>query len=212
MTDLHYSLLSEIFNIGVGKAAAALSRLNEDQDQVHLSVPQLLILDLNQLLDEATHNVGDDVSMIKQDYKGPFEGVAVLLYSQIAGLQLVRMMLGHIVPFDRLTELETDALCEVGNIVLNASLATMASLFKVDIETSMPEIRKGRTREVLSHELNQVKAQKVLYLKMGFEIHAKEISGFVTLLLASEKLDALFRCLDAYHQRIVSGEDDAVVH
>lgn len=197
LTDWQVEILKETFNVGVGKAASALSELTDDLLQVDLTVPVVRLLDPKQLLDAVNEVSGSNICAVSQHYSGPFEGVAVMLYSEEASLQLVSIMLGTDFPVEQMTEIETDALCEVGNIILNSCLGAIGSLLNKEIETGLPVISRGKPQEVLAANI-QLSSQ-VVYLKMGFAIASMNLSGHISFLLEPERIGALIQCLENHY-------------
>ena len=63
-------------------------------------------------------------------------GNAILLFPKSNSLQLVRTLLKDQVPLDNLTELEQEALLEVGNVMLNACFGTVTNLLQLNITIS----------------------------------------------------------------------------
>ncbi len=51
---------------------------------------------------------------------------------------------------DGIVELEQEALAEVGNILLNACVATIANLLELNLAMSLPEILRGDSAALLS--------------------------------------------------------------
>lgn len=201
LNEWQIEILKETFNIGVGQAASALSELANNQLQVELTVPQVMLLPPDRLLDAVNEVSGDNICAVSQSYSGPFEGVAVMLYSEEASLQLVSILLGTDFPVDRMTEIETDALCEVGNIILNSCLGAIGSLLGKEIETGLPMISRGKPQDVLTAK-SEFSGQ-VVYLKMGFNIATMNLSGHISFLLEPEKISNLIKCLEEYYSVVL---------
>jgi len=197
------SLLTEAFNMGVGRAAKSLSELGPEKSRVNLSVPEVNIVKVDELVSQIKEVSGDYICLVGEKYHGPFAGTAVVMYSHESSLQLVRIMLDSHFPLDKMTEMESDALCEVGNIILNACLATLANLFKLRIDRELPEVKIGGPREVLETYLDLKNQDEVLYLRMAFSIQKQDIVGHISFLLATEKIQVLLELLEQHHRRVM---------
>src|SRR3990167_10010099 len=117
--------LSEIFNIGVGKAAAAMGNLM--RDEVLLSVPHVSILTVS----EAAQQLGAaerPMYGVRQPFRGVFNGDALLIFPGNKSLEIVRIVAGHNAPGEDLSAIDQDAMTEVGNVMLNACIAALADL------------------------------------------------------------------------------------
>jgi len=63
---------------------------------------------------------------VAQDFSRPFNTEAILMLPEDHSLEMVRMMLGGSYSMDELSELEQEAMAEIGNILLNACIGSMA--------------------------------------------------------------------------------------
>ena len=200
VTEWQEELLKETFNLGVGKASAALGELAECE--VELTVPEVIICPLSELINSISEKEGGWLAAVTQEYSGPFEGTAMMLYSEEASLDLVRLMMGSDTPSEQLSELEHDALCEVGNIVLNSCLAALGSLFEAEIETELPELLSGSIKEVLTLDGTLDEKKHVVFLKMGFRVETGKLQGYLSFILDTEKINNLMNCLEDYYRKI----------
>jgi len=189
--------------MGVGRAARSLSELGPEKSRVDLSVPEVHVVKVNELVEQIKDDSGDYICLVAEKYHGPFAGTAVIMYSHESSLQLVRIMLDSHFPLDKMTEMESDALCEVGNIILNACLATFANQFKIRIERDLPEVKIGTPKEVLGTYLDLKNQDEVLYLRMAFSIQKQNIVGHISFLLASEKIQVLLDLLSDHHRKVM---------
>ena len=128
LSDIHVDLLKETFNVGVGQAATALSEI-AGGEEIMLSVPQIQMLTISELSEQVRTVSGEKLCSVVEEFQGPFQGRAMMLYSERESLELVKLMLGETFPVEQMSEMEGEALCEVGNIVLNACLSAMATAF-----------------------------------------------------------------------------------
>ncbi len=76
----------------------------------------------------------------------------MLVFPEVHSLELVRSLLKENVPLDSLTDLEQEALMEVGNIILNACLGSISNALGEPINCSMPSFRKRESRSLLDQE------------------------------------------------------------
>ena len=139
---------TEIFNIGAGKAANALSELLDTP--IEFTVPFCVVLPVEQAADFLHDRFGTNISIISQDFSGPFDGSAMLMFQETSSLKLAQCVLGGDEPVETLTELEREALTEIGNIVLNACLSSFGDLLNREVATSLPCFNAGDTAELLN--------------------------------------------------------------
>ena len=194
---LQRDLLGEVFNVGAGNAAAVLAQLLGGEIEIELSVPQVEILPvaeisaLIQAEDSGTEN-SDQYCGITLDHGGDLTGRSTLVYSQDESLRLVQMLLGGIpgeVDKDDFTQLYGDALLEVGNVVLNACLASMANFLQLEFEADVPTIRQGSCEAILTQD--GAESHDVLYVQVDFEIAQEDLHGHIALYLNMVAMESL---------------------
>lgn len=200
LSEWQEELLKETFNIGVGKASASIGELADCE--VELTVPEVKICQLSMLIRDVVAMEGTALSAVIQGYNGPFEGTAMMLYSEKASLDLVRLIMGSETPSEQLSELENDALCEIGNIVLNGCLSSLGSLFEAEIETELPELLSGTTTDVLTLDGKLEEDKQVVFLNMGFRVAEGSLQGYLSFILDTDKIQKLLTCLEEYYRKI----------
>jgi len=229
LTELEHDALLEIFNIGVGQAAAAMSGIVNEE--VTMSVPSISFLsrgDAAQLLDEAHRNNaavgsgtagnssgnssgnsggnsggdsanGERICGVSQHYEGAFSTEALLMFPEFKSLEIVRLMVGEAVPLAELTCMEQEAMSEIGNIILNACVGTLANIFEHELQGSLPVYHLGTSDEIL--DATGTRADTVvMMLHIDFILQKHQIHGYVAFILDVTALtdlkDHIVRYLD----------------
>jgi chemotaxis protein CheC len=198
LTDIELDALTELANIGVSRAANALRELVGEQ--VLLSVPSLRIMAraLAASLIEASE--GAHLVAVRQVFEGEFSGSALLIFPERNSLELVRAVTRDELTLDDIVELEQEALAEVGNILLNSCVATIANLLERNLAMSLPEILRGDSAALLS--MGPVgKDDSVLFVQINFTLKGREISGFVAIVMDFLSLGALQALISGFIQR-----------
>lgn len=200
LTDDQQDALTEIVNIGVGKAGCMLSELVEER--IELRVPSVQICSLeelpglfgdrSQLLDTA----------IYQDFDGSVTGRSILAFPRESGLKLAQL-LGEL---DEIPdELDVDLsgiLIEVGNIVINGVLGSISNMFDSAFKYSVPELFVGDSLTRLTGECTDVESdgtQAVIYSNAHFSIAGNEIEGSLLLIF---RLHEVERALNSLMQAV----------
>ena len=120
LTKPQLDALTELINIGYGRAASALSELTGRR--INLDVPKVAVHPIDEI-SRALHSVlSGEVASVHQVFSGPVSGNALLLLDHKAALLLNSLLLDTPMHPRRLQAAEREALTEVGNIVLNLSL------------------------------------------------------------------------------------------
>jgi len=197
LTETQIDLLKETFNIGVGQAAASLSEL-AGGDEILLSVPNLTFEDVATLIEKIRASAGDRVCGVRERFRGAFSGTAMMLYSQQESLELVKIMLGETIPVEAMSEMEGEALCEVGNIILNAVISALADLFGSELLTDIPELSRGEVDQVFEDALGVEAEHLVLHLHMDFALASHRLEGHIGFFLDMAAVEAIATRLDTY--------------
>jgi chemotaxis protein CheC len=83
-----------------------------------------------------------------------------------------------------LTEMEQEAMTEIGNVILNSCLCSMADMFGKEMQGDIPEFIHGSIEQVFSEEGDISNTEAiVLLLNMDFSVDKKNIQGYVTFLM-----------------------------
>ena len=189
LSDLHQDALCEIFNIGAGRAAASLFEIIGEE--VKLSVPRVQIflsaeIDAKSLLLDS-HRLG----AVSQHFSGPFDADAMLLFTEERALQIVRDMMGSHVSVQDLAEYEQEAMCELGNIILNSCLSAMADVLHLELSSSLPQYSIGSPDAILQRLIAQTDQPVMLALHIDLTIEQRHTQGCLIFLLSTPSLKEL---------------------
>ena len=197
LDELQSDMLAELFNLGMGSAASALSEMVSEE--VLLSVPEIKFMEKSELAKMLAAESGDNISGVSQNFHGMLLGKALLTFPTQKSLELVRLLLQDTVPIENLTEFEEEALLEVGNIIINAGLSSLADIFEDEITSDLPVFNSGSSSDVINSTDNNINYQEaVLYLQVDFSIELQNIKGYVVYLLNVESMENLAISINKY--------------
>lgn len=201
LTDLELDALTEVFNMGVGQAADALSQLAGEP--VELSIPLVQLLPKQDVVRQLAN--GDDrrVSAVRQGFHGDIVTDAILMFPAEQSLQLVQIMVGGTVPLEDLGEMEQEALAEIGNILLNAVVASVADNLDIALDGSLPEVELGIVSDVLLSGRDIT--EPLLSLQVRFAIASRRIEGYLAFLLDMQSTGLLEQKVAIFLQRLEGG-------
>ncbi|MDE2430892.1 MAG: chemotaxis protein CheC [Burkholderiales bacterium] len=196
LSELHLDALSEVFNVGAGRAAASLSEIVGDE--VRLSVPSVEVrkssdLDLSIMgVDNARFGA------VHQTFSGTFEAEAILLFTEEHALEIVKDMMGSQISLEDLAEFEQEAMCELGNIILNACLSAMADMLNIPLNCSLPNYTVATTEEIFRRVSDDSDQPYVLLLHIDLAIEKRHSEGHLIFLLSSTSLQDLIVQIDRF--------------
>ncbi len=196
LNELQIDALAEVFNVGAGRAAASLSEIVNDE--VHLSVPSIEVkktLDVDASLVEVR---SDKFGVVSQFFSGPFDAQALLLFSEMNTLEIVRDMMGSQMSVEEIAEFEQEAMCELGNIILNACLSAMADMLQVTLHCSLPNYKISSTGEIVKGLRNAHDEPYLIVLHIDLAIEKKQSEGRLIFLLSSMSLNSLIEHIERF--------------
>lgn len=197
LNELQLEALIELINISVGAAASVLSKMANCE--IQLSVPLLDQRSRREVAELIESTVKSDIISINIDTEGYITGTSMLIFSEQSSLSLVRAILQDQVPLEMLSEMEEEALTEVGNVVLNACLATFSNLLNEPLTTSVPCCVKGPVSELIGLD-----ETRVLFIRVDFTHQHGEEQGFITLMFDVHSMNNIVTMVDKYLQQISS--------
>jgi chemotaxis protein CheC len=188
LDELEVDALTELVNIGVSRAALSLRELVGEQ--VFLSVPSVDVLSKPEAAKLVNPSQSSLLIAVRQSFHGEFSGRALLIFPEINSLELVRAVAGDHLSLEDIAELEHEALAEIGNIILNSCMGTIANLLQRNLTMSLPEILRGSGLDLFDLSI-PTDEDVVLFIRINFTLHGREISGYVAMVMDLPSLTAL---------------------
>jgi chemotaxis protein CheC len=195
LTDLELDALTELINIGVGRAAANLAMMCGDA--VTLSVPAVSTVTPEQAAEMVGGARIGKMVAVEQDYAGDVYGRALLIFPESNSLELVKAVSGDAVAVEDIAALAPEALLETGNVVLQACLGTIANMLHRNLNIGTPKLIEGRAREMFP----RVSKDAVLFVYINFSLRGRRIRGYIALLMELAAMTALKRLVAEFVER-----------
>lgn len=108
-----------------------------------------------------------------------------MVFPEYKSLSLVRALLREQSDATALTNLQEEVLIEVGNILLNSCLASIANMMRWELQVDLPTFARGDAREVVPlNDADDTQEQAMLLVQVGFNLANSNVSGYLTLTLA----------------------------
>jgi chemotaxis protein CheC len=186
--------IQEAINIGVGRAASALNDLVDRP--VMLVAPSVELLSFEEL-PRAFDSIGTSaVSSVQMGFHGSLEGCAFLIFPQQSAARLVAGLTGDEHTDEDLDSLRSGTLTEVGNVLVNSVLGTLANLLDRPLRYSSPVYEEGSALSLVTTQAHSSEPL-LLLVRTGFRIRGMEIEGSLLLLFELSTFDALIAGLQA---------------
>jgi len=132
-----YDALLEVFSIRIGRAASTLNQIVGSH--VHMELPALQICQASGLAAALPGLCGKRLTMVSMSFDGVFSGNSGLILPEQDALRLVAALAGDRQDATALDEMRVGALTEVGNIVLNAILGSIANALGGGLDYTVPD-------------------------------------------------------------------------
>ena len=201
LTASLHDTLTELINIGYGRAAAALSELTGRR--IVLEVPKVAVHPIEEISEALGEVLHGDVASVHQVFSGPVSGNALLLLDQQAAVLLNSLLLEEPVTNARhLNGAAREALTEVGNIVLNACLGVFGNLLQVQVTFSVPRMQVESVNGVLhSISVRDQELQYALMVHTRFHLRNSDVSGYLVIILGVTSFARLIAELERWEAR-----------
>ncbi len=160
LTELNFDALGESINVGTVLAAQGLSEMIGST--VEFSTPNVELVELDRINASNLRLNAEKFGVVSQKATNGLNAEVMLLFAEEDVLHIVEKVM-HIEGMDIevIRELEGEAMCELGNIMVNACLSSIADTFHAPIESSIPQY-VSRTREGLVAYIRHDKRQEFL--------------------------------------------------
>jgi len=199
LSELELDALTELVNIGVSRAAASMGAMVGEQ--VLLSVPSVAIVSRSRAADLIGGTRQDLLVAVRQAFHGDVSGRVLLIFPEKNSLELVRAVAGERLSLEDILELEHEALAEIGNIILNACIATLANLFERSLTMSLPEVVRGDSEGLFDLGV-AVADDVVLFVHINFSMKGHQIMGYVAMVMDFAPLTSLKELVAEFIRRM----------
>ncbi len=192
-TDEQLDALREIVNIGIGKAASIFNGMLESH--VELEVPSIFMFDPEnpgKELKDVNHN---NLSSVQLDFHGPFSGSSALVFPSQSVEELVTALTGEEPGSEGFAEAVSGTLYEVGNILINAVVGSIANLLSAQIDFSPPSYKEGKFTELIKLKDSKEDLASML-IRANFKVQDPQICGNVFLVFEIGSFGDLLAAID----------------
>ena len=200
LTYTQKDALTELINIGYGRAAGALSELTGYR--ITLEVPKLGMHPIEEIGPQLSRMVNGEVASVTQVFSGPLSGNALLLLDEKAAVMLSGLLTDEISPSGGFDSGAREIITEVGNILLNALLGVFGNLLQVQVSFTVPRLRVDTIDSVLqSISVQDQDLSYALMIHTRFRLRANNVTGYLIIILGITSLDRMLAELEKWEER-----------
>lgn len=192
ISAVQLDVLSEIVNIGAGKAVALLDDMLGHR--VQLEVPELLSVSRNELQEHIAIMDSPALVTVRLGFHGAVQGSACLVFPSSSADNLARLLADDLQQVGEFEEFKRAAIIEVGNIVLNGIMGQLGNCLGLRIDYDVPQFKETRGDPLL--KMTGYRSSDVCLLsKTHFRVVGKDIIGSFVILFAGDSIRSLLRSM-----------------
>ena len=197
LTPVQQDALTELINIGFGRAAASLSKLTGHR--VQLEVPEISMCPIEELGTYLRPLVQNEVASVHQIFSGPVEGDALLVLDQNSAAILKELLTNEPALPLEIDRSAREVLTEIGNIVLNACLGTFGNLLRVQVSFSVPHLSLETLEGIMSSiAVGRQGLRYALIVHAAFRLRDSSLTGYLVIVLGVASIERLIRALERW--------------
>lgn len=189
----HIDALKELINIGVGRASGVLNEMLKAH--ITLQVPFIKILTTEELKQEIADLGRNNIAAVRLGFKGPFSGSAALVFPTESASKLVSVLTDEEPGSIDLDSVRAGTLSEVGNIVINGVMGSIANVLNQPINYSLPDYIENNVDSFLIPD-NSLSKITVLLAQTQFMIKTLHTEGNIILIFEVGSFDALLAAIE----------------
>lgn len=191
MTPSQRDALTELINIGLGRAASILNEMATSH--VKLTTPRVEALTLKEILMGKGRLLRVTLSCVKMSFTGMMKGSAFLAFPPESALKLVSLLTGELQGSPDLDSLKLETLNEVGNITLNGVLGSIANTLGGRMNYTIPIYQEDMIERLMIECVSEEDA--VVLAIAEFNVETQNIHGDVVLVFEAESFAALLTAI-----------------
>ena len=196
LNEFETDALTELFNVGLHRAAASLSEITGQR--IIVDMPKLVICEVSEIEPRLSDLINAEIATVHQIFGGAVAGDAVLLIEHEKAAALARLMTaGEAASGGRLDQSAQEVLVEIGNIVLGACLSGFGDMLQMPVSFSMPRIHIESLRNILSSiRLGTGEAQMAVIVATRFRLSELAVDGYLIVAVGAQSLARISQALN----------------
>ena len=190
--------LTELFNIGLHKAAASLSELTGQR--IIVDLPRLWVCPIEETHARLRELLEGELATVHQVFMGSMTGDAVLVLEYENASRLAALLTdGDVAMNGRLDQSAREVLAEVGNVILSSCLSAFGDMLHVAVSFSVPRIHVESLEGLLrSLKVDDDELHYTLLAATRFRLTEGEVGGYLMIAVGLSSLDLISKALSEH--------------
>lgn len=193
LTPEQEDAIIELLNIGVGRAAGSLNEILNKH--ITLQIPSITLADANDLEKEFAQLGDHTLSSVQLPFKGSYTGSATLAFPSETAPKLVEMLTGSSMDDEELNAMKVATLTEIGNIVLNGVMGSIANVLSGSITYSVPMYSESSITNLIRSPHTE-NTSVLLWAQAHFQVTGHDISGDIFLMFDSTRFESMLSAIN----------------
>ncbi|MFA5237489.1 MAG: chemotaxis protein CheC [Methanoregula sp.] len=181
--------IKELINIGVGRAAGMLNEMTGCT--IRLRVPSVRIVTVDELASIEEIRTNDLSSTVSLAFQGQLKGMSALVFPPESAAALVMLLSGESSESPELDALRIETLKEVGNIVINSVMGSIANILDHHLSYTLPRYQEIQVLTLARSAHPPGPGDLVILANTYFALEDREIEGSILLILEVGSLESL---------------------
>ncbi len=195
LNEMQSDLIKELMNVGVNESTNILSHILNTEIELH--IPEVRILKAEDLLRELSLLGSTQLTAVNLEFQGGFSGTSQLVFSQESANKLIKIFSREVLDVEDIDEINSGALIEIGNIVLNAVLAEFSNFLKNEFEFFVPDFYENYEADFYS-KIYKYSDDVILLGQTLFNISEYQITGDIVLFMKIESYKHFIKLIDEH--------------
>lgn len=192
LNEQRLDVLTELINMGIGRAASVMNQMLTQK--VQLQPPSVKLMSLAEFL-STVQSQSKEYSTVKMDFSGMYNGSCALIFPPQSAANLVSVLVGEEEATNELNSVKSSTLSEVGNIVINSVLGSLAKNTNNKFDYSLPIYKEGDIKSFLLLT-DKKENMNVLMVRTQFVVSSLKVTGEMTLVFSADSMPNLAADLD----------------
>lgn len=189
LSQLQFEKLNAMMQIATERATQSFCAFISDATPSEKLIVETLKTDALDL--SSLHFENEIFGVVAQEITGSLNAQVMLIFSRDSVLQIVNTMMGEAFDLESLAEVESDVMGELGNIMMNACVSSIADKLQALIESALPHYRVLNAQEIVSEIQNQPSSDYVLASHFQLNFTQQTVDGKLFLLINQATLDSI---------------------
>ena len=165
LSSLELDTLREVGSIGTGNAATALSQMLNKE--IRITLPEVRIMEYNEAI-EWIGGPEEVTAGILVKLGGQINGIVLSVQQlEFVNLVLESMMENGVEDYSQLTDIESSALIEVGNIMISTFITALSGLAGIDVQLTVPALAVDMQGAILAVPMAEYGGQSDYIMTIG---------------------------------------------